>query len=193
MHDDRRLENLLGAAALALSDLVLARVRAVAGLSASGAAALLVLADAPDLGVTELGRRVGLSQPAAARMLDTLAAAGLARRTPGPGRTVPVRLTPAGERLAGDLRAARAAALADLLADLDDAQRHQLTTLLEHLLTRLYPRIGDADLLCRLCDRPACTTTATCPVGQASRAQASRAQASRAQASRAQAGRDRVG
>jgi DNA-binding IclR family transcriptional regulator len=54
-----------------------------------------VLADAPDLGVTGLGRRVGLSQPAAARMLDTLAAAGLARRTPGPGRTVPVRLTPA--------------------------------------------------------------------------------------------------
>jgi DNA-binding MarR family transcriptional regulator len=169
MHDDRRLGNLLGAAALALSDLMLARVRAAAGVSASGAAALAVLAHAPGLSVTELGRRVGLSQPAAARMLDTLAAAGLARRTAGAGRAVPVRLTPAGERVVDDLRAARAAALADLLADLDDDQRQQLTSLLERLLTRLYPRIGDADLLCRLCDRTGCTTDATCPVGQAER------------------------
>ncbi|MDL4819354.1 MarR family winged helix-turn-helix transcriptional regulator [Actinomadura opuntiae] len=167
MHD--RLANLLGAASLAVADLVLAEATRAAGVSASGAGALVVLAGAPGLGVTELGRRVGLTQSAAARMLDGLEATGLARRDRGPGRAVHVRLTPAGERAVDAMLTARGAPLATALAGLDAAERDQLTALLGKLLTRLYAEIGDADVMCRLCDRACCTDGAVCPVGQAER------------------------
>jgi DNA-binding MarR family transcriptional regulator len=69
MHDDFRTANLLGATVLALSDVVVAEATRAADTSSSGAAALVVLSTAPGLSVTELGRRIGLSQSAAARMV----------------------------------------------------------------------------------------------------------------------------
>jgi DNA-binding MarR family transcriptional regulator len=167
MHE--RLANLLGAASLAVTDLVLAGATRAGGVSASGAAALVVLAHAPDLGVTELGRRVGLTQSAAARMVDGLEAAGLARRHRREGRAVHVRLTPAGEATVGEMLAARGAPLTEVLDALDDAERAALTDLLAKLLTRLYATIGDAETMCRLCDRHGCVKGAVCPVGQAER------------------------
>jgi DNA-binding MarR family transcriptional regulator len=170
MHDSR-LGNLLGAAALAVSDLMLAQVRATAQVSVSGAAALVVLAHAPGLSATELGRRVGLSQPATARMVDSLEAAGLARRGPGEGRMVPVTLTAAGEQAVREVLAARAAGLNEILTGLDRDDRGALARLLERLLTQLYAEVGSSELLCRLCDRACCTEAAVCPVGQAERDQ----------------------
>jgi MarR family transcriptional repressor of emrRAB len=168
MHD-ARTENLLGAAALAITDLTLTGTTRTARLSASGAAALVVLTTAPRIGVTELGRRVGLSQSAAARMVDSLQGAGLVERRPGVGREVAVELTPAGRRSALDLLSARTGVLTEVLDVLDERERDTLAALLTKLLPRLYERIGSADLLCRLCDRRTCTTDATCPVGQADR------------------------
>lgn len=170
MHDDVRMANLLGAAALALTDLLLGGATRAAGVSASGAAALVVLSASSGLSVTELGRRVGLSQPAAARMVDGLEADGYVERRPGTGRAVTVRLTRAGRQAARRLLTARAAPLTDVVGVLDEAEQAALTELLERLLTRLYPRIGSAEVLCRLCDRAACTADATCPVGVAERA-----------------------
>ncbi|WP_433335895.1 MarR family winged helix-turn-helix transcriptional regulator [Spirillospora sp. CA-294931] len=169
MHDRRRTANLLGATALAVHDLAMAGATGVAGVSASGAAALVVLSASPEVGVTELGRRVGLSQSAAARMLDSLESRGLVARRPGQGRSVAVTLTPAGRRTAAELLAARGAPLADLVDTLDDDQHEALAELLATLLARLYGEVGSAELLCRLCDRGACTRDAVCPVGQAER------------------------
>ncbi|MFE5565032.1 MarR family winged helix-turn-helix transcriptional regulator [Amycolatopsis japonica] len=168
MHDSRT-GNLLGAAALAVTDLTLADTTGTAGLSASGAAALVALATAPTISVTDLGRRVGLSQSAAARMVDSLQAAGLVERRPGAGREVAVQLTPRGRRTARDMLASRTKVLTDVLDVLNDRERETLAALLAKVLPRLYERIGSADLLCRLCDRRSCTTDATCPVGQAER------------------------
>lgn len=166
MHDDR-LGNLLGATALAVTDRMLSRVRGARGLGPSAAAAVLALAESPGLSVTELGRGIGLSQPAAARMLDGLERAGLAARSAGAGRAVAVTLTPDGARAAATIRAARAAELSGLVATLTPADRAVLTPVLERLLAQLYD--GDADLPCRLCDRACCTDAAICPVGQADR------------------------
>jgi DNA-binding MarR family transcriptional regulator len=163
MHD-ARLVNLLGAAALALTDLMVAATRA-AGVSTSGAAALVSLRFAPGLSVTELGRRVGLTQSAAARMTNSLVAAGLVTREPGTGREVAVTLSAAGVATADQLLAARAEPLAELVAPLTDAERGDLTA----LLTKILPRVGRTDLVCRLCDRDTCTTNAVCPVGAATR------------------------
>jgi DNA-binding MarR family transcriptional regulator len=172
MHELDRTANLLGATALVVTDLMLAGATRAAGVRGSGAAALITLLDSPGLGVTELGRRVGLSQSAAARMVDSLAAAGLVRRHGTTGRAVPVRLTAEGTEAGARLRTARSESLTDLLSGLPERDRTRLAGLLETLLARLTERVGDTELVCRLCDRTACTTGATCPVGEAHRAAA---------------------
>lgn len=168
MHD-LRTANLLGATALAVADRIVADTTRTAHTSARAAAALVVLATSPRLGVTELGRRVGLSQSAAARMVDSLQAEQLVTRRSGAGREVAVQLTASGRRAARALLNARDTALNDVLGVLDPQERDQLAGLLEKLLTRLYEQVGNADLVCRLCDRKTCTTDARCPVGDAER------------------------
>lgn len=170
MHDADRTANLLGATALAVNDLALSGATGAAGTSASGAAALVVLSAAPGLSVTELGRRIGLSQPAAARMVDSLESGGLVERRAGPGRWVSVKPTQAGLRTARHVLAARGAPLAGIVDVLDEEERQTLDGLLCKLLTRLYGEVGDAQRLCRLCDREGCVRAgAVCPVGQAER------------------------
>ncbi|MGW0232103.1 MarR family winged helix-turn-helix transcriptional regulator [Actinopolymorpha singaporensis] len=174
MHDPARTANLLGAAALALTDRLLAGTTDAAGTSPSGAAALVVLATSPDLNVTEVGRRVGLSQPAATRMVDGLVADGLLARGPSLGRASRVRLTRRGRARARRLLGTRGEVLTDAVTALSATEQATLSALLEKLLTHLYPTVGSADLLCRLCDRAACTAAdATCPVGAAARERAS--------------------
>ncbi|QPP05652.1 MarR family transcriptional regulator [Streptomyces bathyalis] len=170
MHDTNRTANLLGATALAVTDLALTGATKAAGTSTSGSAALVVLSASPGLSVTELGRRVGLSQPAAARMVDSLESAGLVERRPGPGRWVSVTPTAAGARTARTMLAARGTPLNGIVEVLDESEREELDGLLAKLLTRLYAEVGNADLLCRLCDRAGCVHGgAICPVGQSER------------------------
>jgi DNA-binding MarR family transcriptional regulator len=162
MHESR-LVNLLGACGLAVADLTM---RAVAtDLSPSSAAAVVVLVSGP-VGGTELGRRVGLTQSAATRMVDTLVRAGLVERSSRTGRTVLVNLTAQGRGMAGELLAARARSLTAVLAGLSAEDRERLGGLLEALLLRLREDIGSADLMCRLCDRAACAASGGCPVRQ---------------------------
>ncbi|MCH6163560.1 MarR family winged helix-turn-helix transcriptional regulator [Streptomyces marispadix] len=165
-----RTANLLGAAALAVTDLAVTGAAKAAGVSTSAAAALVVLTASPGLSVTELGRRIGLSQPAAARMVDSLQSGGLAERRPGSGRQVSVTATAAGARTARAVLAARGGPLGEIVDVLGEKERETLDALLVRLLTRLYGEAGDADLLCRLCDRAGCVRGgAVCPVGRAER------------------------
>ncbi|PXY23682.1 MarR family transcriptional regulator [Prauserella coralliicola] len=171
MHDSRRTANLLGATALALTDLALGGATEAAKVGASGAAALVSLTAHPGLSVTELGRRVGLTQSAAARMVDSLVADGLVERRASPwhSRMTMLHPTRAGSQAARKVLAARASPLTDLVAVLDEDDQRTLDRLLSTLLTRLYDEVGNAQYLCRLCDRKCCATDATCPVGQAER------------------------
>ncbi|MEV5827956.1 hypothetical protein AB0L25_20535 [Spirillospora sp. NPDC052242] len=98
-----------------------------------------------------------------------LQAAGLVERLPAAGRVVRVRPTAAGRTAARTMLAARDAPLTCVLAGLDDGERELLAALLGKLLSRLYDEIGDAEVMCRLCDRECCTDGAACPVGQADR------------------------
>ena len=173
MHDLDRTANLLGAAALAVTDLTLGAVTNAAGVSASGAAALVTLSANPGLSVTELGRRVGLTQSAAARMVDSMQADGLVERRPSPlsSRWVGVHLTTAGKSAAHRLLAARGSPLTGIVAALDADDQEALARVLSNLLARLYEQIGKAQYMCRLCDRDSCQRQCTCPVGAAERAQ----------------------
>jgi MarR family transcriptional regulator, negative regulator of the multidrug operon emrRAB len=169
MHATIRTANLLGAAGLAVADLMLAAMTRAAGVSASAAAALVVLRNSPGLGVTELGRRIGLSQSAATRMVDSLRASGLVRRQVKPGRQVSLSLTEAGGRAVRQLIRARAEPLNELVGTLDPAQRAALDELLDVLLAHLYRQVGETELLCRVCDRASCVQGSHCPVGAAAR------------------------
>lgn len=155
-----------------MRDLTLVDATKAAGVSESGAAALVVLSESPGLSVTELGRRIGLSQPAAARMVDSLVSTELVRRGPGSGRSVSVRLTPRGRRAVRRLLGSRGDALGELVgAALDAKEQAALAGLLEKVLTSVYGEVGDSEYICRLCDRDSCTTNAVCPVGEAERRQ----------------------
>ncbi len=172
MHDStERTANLLGAAALTITDRLLDAASDAAGSSTSGSAALTTLAAYSGLGVTELGERVGLSQPAAARMVDSLAARGLVERQSGTnGRSVAVHLTTSGRAAARRVLLARGHELTALVERLDADERAVLVRGLEKILDRLFDEVGSEHVLCRLCDRGACTAGhATCPVGQAAR------------------------
>lgn len=173
MHDTSRTANLLGAAALGVVDVVLKGAVGPAGVGASGSAALVMLAHTPGLSVTELGRRVGLSQPAAARMVDSLEGRRLVERRPSIGRAVAVHPTRSGRRAATTLLSGREGVLTDLLAELSEQEQRGLEAALGKLLAALQGEIGDPDLVCRLCDRPACIARgATCPVSDAAHCRA---------------------
>lgn len=166
-----RTANLLGAAALTCADRLRAAAAEAAGTSTSGAAALVTLTTEPGIGVTELGAQIGLSQPAAARMVDALAARGLVARRAKKGRSVGVELTRSGRAAAQHALRARLSELGRLVEGLDTDEHDALTRGLEKLLARLFDDVGSEYVLCRLCDRATCTAGgAPCPVGQAARA-----------------------
>ncbi|MEV6645077.1 MarR family transcriptional regulator [Amycolatopsis sp. NPDC051371] len=167
MHESR-LANLLGATVLNLSDRMTAAAVAAAGASLSGTAALVVLAEFSGLGGTELGRRIGLSQPASARMLDQLEARGLVERQSRQGRAVAVVLTPEGRAAAKRALEARQEVLVTALHAVPDNAK--LEPVLEQLLRGLHDEVREGDLMCRLCDRPGCVANQKiCPVGEAGR------------------------
>lgn len=175
MHD--RAANLLGATALNVADLALDEIRQVTDASDSASSALVTLAHSPDLAVTQLGQRIGLSQPAAARMVDGLVGRGLVARRPASGRAVAVRLTPSGRQVATRLLEARGGVLGALVDELDPDEQALLAGLLEKVLHAVHGRVEQDGqtpqdllgvLLCRLCDRTACREDgAPCPVTQA--------------------------
>ncbi|WP_215543004.1 MarR family winged helix-turn-helix transcriptional regulator [Amycolatopsis sp. CA-230715] len=169
---DLRVANLLGATALAVTDLVAELPGAATGLSVRRSAALVTLSASPDISVSELGRRVGLTQSATVRLVDTLEGDGLVARSRDRfnPKSVTVAVTATGEAMAGQVLRERTVGLADVVDSLDPVDQRILGPLLSKLLFRLYQQRGRAQHMCRLCDRNACNTAAeVCPVGEAER------------------------
>ncbi len=161
----RRVANLFGAAALAAAGAMTEAAAEVGEGGLSAAAALVALASEPGLGVTELGRRIGLSQSATVRMIDSLNKQGLAERTPGPDRrSVALRLTAEGQDRARRVLAGREQALARLLDPLGDEALPAFGTALATVLGSLTADGAPVNQTCRLCDERACTVAAPCPV-----------------------------
>ena len=166
-----RTANLLGALALAVCD----RIRDVTeqqadGLARSEPAALVSLAHYPGQPVGAVGRTLGLTHSGAVRLADRLETAGLVRRTSaGPGRTLALHLTAAGQLAAEQVLTRRQAAVGQLVRQLDPGEAAALERLAGHLLATITTDRDSARRLCRLCDEPLCTTAAGCPVDHAAR------------------------
>jgi len=112
-----------------------------ARLSRTAASVLHRLATAGPQRVTELAAYEAIAQPSATTLVGRLEAQQLVARSPDPGdgRAVLVSITPAGEKLLAERRAARAAALDARLAGLDAEQRAALAAAAP-LLARLAER-----------------------------------------------------
>jgi DNA-binding MarR family transcriptional regulator len=92
------LRNVLGALAVAATDLLTEDAQA-SGYHPAEHAAIILVGTADGLSQEDLQRRLGLSQPGTTRLVDRLAARGLLTRAPGPDRrTNALRLTTAGAR-----------------------------------------------------------------------------------------------
>lgn len=160
-----RLDQLLGVTALAALDRLRAAVDDRSGLGEAEAGALVHLRAWPGEAVGDLAGVVGRSQSATVRLVDRLVERGLVRRDPGADRrTVALVLTEAGSRAADAVLAARATALAPLLAGLSENERRALERLLGGVATGLATDRPAAVRVCRLCDREACTSGPGCPL-----------------------------
>ena len=157
--DAAKIENVVGALALAIGDHLLA----AAGADEPEAAAVALIGHVPGLSIDGLRRALGLSHPGAVRLVDRLAAGGLATRERAgrDRRAVTLMLTEAGQARCRAILARRQGALTDALATLDEADRQALGRIADTLLGVLPTGVTDAYRICRLCDPAAC---ADCPV-----------------------------
>lgn len=133
------------------------------GLPVRGLAALVLIDSHPSCSVDWLCRRLGITQSGTVRLLDRLESSELVTRGRRPGkREAEVTITAAGRRLLARGTAARARALEDLVAPLSEAERAQLTGLIDKALAQRARSRDRADTACRLCYWDACADT--CPV-----------------------------
>jgi DNA-binding MarR family transcriptional regulator len=153
-----RLENLLGALALALTDRLLGAGPASPA-SASERAALVTLYAHPDRMVSWLGQVLGLTSSGVTRLVDRLAAAGWVTRAAGSdARSRRLTLSAAGREQARAVLRDRAEAMAGAVRGLSEADRAEFERLLGLVVSGLAVDTSEAFRVCRLCDRGACTS-----------------------------------
>src|SRR3954449_2782549 len=127
MDEEERRANMLGAFALAVADRVRVETEAAVGHSGAAAAALVMIAQFPDRSVEFLRRAIGLSHPAAVRVVDGLVDQKLVRRrTVGRGPAVALTPTAAGRRAARRVLDVRREVLAGALPGLSPREATML-------------------------------------------------------------------
>ncbi len=160
------LNNLLGAFAVAVTDLQGTAVDPQSGIR-TDAEALLAVHARPRSTVADVAATTGLTHSGAVRAVDRLAVRGWVERTPGADRrTVQLRCTPVGKRQAVQILERRAEGLQNLTRTLSPERAAHLATAMEELLSRMPRTRADAWRICRLCDHGVCGRV-ECPVGNA--------------------------
>lgn len=159
---DAKAANVLGAVGLLVAGAVREAVTGVVGAGGVLGEALIAIKDQPGRTADWLASVLRISQPGSAHLVRRLTGAGWVERDTGrDGRSRPLRLTEAGERVAAEALAARQQVLAGLAGRLSEQQRRELVGIAEALLA---PEARSEQLLaelCRLCDRASCPR---CPV-----------------------------
>lgn len=161
----QRVENLLGALALSVTDAVAQSIEKVEGAYGSDTFALVLLQHAEQLRCDVLSRQLRLAQSSTVRLVDRLERDGLVRRATGgeDRRTVMVSLTARGLRAAERVLSARQHVLHALVGKLSESERSALQAISIKLLTNLTVDLASGEQNCRLCDEDACCL-ADCPV-----------------------------
>lgn len=161
--DNRAVENVVGALALALADSVKRAADARAPEAGQAAAAINLVGIDPGIGIERLRRALGLSHPGAVRLVDRLVQDGMLVRAPGEHdrRAVALSLTVAGETTAQAIADERQSELSRALASLSPGERAAMGVLAAKVLRGLIGSEDYAYSVCRLCNFPVCSD---CPV-----------------------------
>jgi DNA-binding MarR family transcriptional regulator len=174
VNDDVATANLLGALAMVVTDQLTELTSAAAGQSGTGPASLSVLQqflESPNLdAVAEV---LGLTHSGAVRLVDRLSEVDLVERVPGiDRRSRVVSLTPAGQRAAGAVTAARGAYLDELVGILSVEDRQALQRVAGALLATIVNRKDSGAWICRLCNLADCGhAEGHCPTANAAAAE----------------------
>lgn len=160
----QRIENLLGALALSITDAVAHGIEESEGAYGSDTFALVLLQHAETLRSDVLSRQLRLAQSSTVRLVDRMEREGLVQRETGVDRrTVLVSLTARGRRAAERVLSARQHVLRGLVGRLSDSERAALQAISVKLLSTLTADLASGEQNCRLCDEDACCLTG-CPV-----------------------------
>ncbi len=154
---DHRTLNILGAFGLLVADRVFAVIERTEVLSRQEGVALVQIGLFSS-GFTNLQTTLCLSQSAASRLVDRLAARGLALKSTHPEdpREKILTLTAQGAKLMQDILDQRQAALGELLAPLNSGETADLLRLAAKVLAGNIRSQAESDLTCRLCDLGKC-------------------------------------
>jgi MarR family transcriptional repressor of emrRAB len=152
-----RLENLLGAFGVAVTDSMDGAFDEACAVGDSAPAALILIHENPDTRIEALARYLALSHSGTVRLVDRLSQAGwVARETCEDKRAVVLVLTKAGEKVAERLLEGRRKSLGKALAGISAADRKMLERILPQMLNNLVTDREQADHTCRYCDSGAC-------------------------------------
>jgi len=168
---DFRLENLLGALVVTVSERVHERMQAAAGCSSTSIAALQWVGRGPGLRTCDVAEALALSTTGASQVVASLIAEGLIQRTryQHDQRQWELRLTELGARRTLDAMRARADLIHEVVATLPFPWRLRLIRIVEKLLARMVDTPRTVLEVCRHCDWNACrhSIIEPCPVAVA--------------------------
>jgi DNA-binding MarR family transcriptional regulator len=158
-----RLENLIGAFANNIADVVDEATQREVGISGPSAAALALINHDPGLTIETLHYGLGLTHAGTVRLINRLETAKLVMRKTSPAdkRAVALHLTPKGKAACIALLAKRQSVLNEKLSVLSADEQETLEKLVSKLLRCTTENVAHAYSVCRLCDASVCTS---CPV-----------------------------
>ena len=158
----KKIENVVGALALAISDDLLRAAQSRAPETAP-AAAIALISHVPGMTIEQLRRALRLSHPGTVRLVDRLERDGFVARgqSERDGRAVALTLSPKGAAACRAILSSRQNALARALATLNPSDRKTLGRIAEIMLRAVLEDMDHALEICRLCDPAVCTD---CPV-----------------------------
>ncbi|MFC3282146.1 MarR family winged helix-turn-helix transcriptional regulator [Litchfieldella rifensis] len=160
-----RLQNLVGALALRLSDEIAEGAESLAPRD-EPAAAIALIGRSPGWTIRYLSEDLGLSHAATVRLVDRLVGDGLMMRAKSTkdARAVELSLTPAGQEIYQRILDARHERLAVALSCLSDAEKDALGAIADKLLAAVAKGGACRSRICRFCDVQSCKT---CPIDEA--------------------------
>jgi MarR family transcriptional repressor of emrRAB len=160
-----RLENMLGAFSVAVSDSMDEAFDEACAVGDSAPAAMILIRENPDTRIEALARYLALSHSGTVRLVDRLSQAGwVARETCDDKRAVVLVLTRAGQKVADRLLEGRRRRLGKALNGVSAADRKVLERILPQMLRNLVTDPAQADHTCRYCDSGACERNEGCPL-----------------------------
>ena len=160
---NQKIENVVGALAVGLSDALLQGAENLAPEPGQAAAAITLLRHEPGMPIELLRRALHLSHPGTVRLVDRLVKNDLVerRRSLEDKRAVALHLTDEGEKSCDAILASRQNRLERALKVFSAEERETFGLLAQKLLKSLVENADHGYSVCRLCNLQACPQ---CPV-----------------------------